>query len=137
MERFLPNFTVSVVVIAFSFLWSPVRPQCPDGANCGAGTCVPTGTFYQCTCPPGFTGDGCETNTCDLCQNGASCSEETFECICAAGYTGTYCDEVLHCASSPCQNGGICSEAGDLGAAEFTCSCLPAFTGELCANRSK
>jgi len=48
---------------------------------------------------------------------------------CPTGFTGTGCTTVVDaCASSPCMNGGACSD----GAASYTCTCPSGFTGVDC-----
>ena len=59
------------------------------------GTCTESSSQYQCQCPPGFTGIGCEVNI-DECE-GITCSVLNsvchdllldYACVCAHGYIG-------------------------------------------------
>uniref|UniRef100_U3J9Z3 Cadherin EGF LAG seven-pass G-type receptor 1 n=1 Tax=Anas platyrhynchos platyrhynchos TaxID=8840 RepID=U3J9Z3_ANAPP len=71
----------------------------------------------RCRCPPGFTGDYCETEI-DLCysnpcgSNGLCRSREGgYTCECYEDYTGEYCEvnsRSGRCAPGVCKNGGTC-----------------------------
>ena len=55
-----------------------------------------------------------------------------FICTCQAGTAGLTCESILSpCASSPCANGGVCSNGNDA-SGEFDCFCLPGFSGDTC-----
>lgn len=45
-----------------------------------------------------------------------------------AGYKGQNCSEIVRCDSSPCRNGGSCTQEEN----DFNCSCTPGFTGKTC-----
>ena len=47
------------------------------------------------------------------------------------GYNGTTCEnDINECESSPCQNGGTCSQSR---IGEFSCQCALGFTGQTCS----
>ncbi|XP_006873718.1 PREDICTED: cadherin EGF LAG seven-pass G-type receptor 3 [Chrysochloris asiatica] len=94
----------------------------------------------RCRCPPGFTGDFCETEL-DLCysnpcRNGGACArrEGGYTCVCRPRFTGEDCEldtEAGRCVPGICRNGGTCANAPDGG---FRCQCPAggAFEGPRC-----
>ena len=77
----------------------------------------------------------------EVCENRARCvdillgSEEAgtaqyeFQCVCRAGYGGSTCaEDIDECLSTPCQNGGACTQDVDA----YTCSCVAGFMGQRC-----
>ena len=68
-----------------------------------------------------------------------TCSLEPMELSCSDGllcvYTGrtaiaiTFVSDVDECASSPCQNGGLCTQPEP---ATFNCTCLDGYFGDRC-----
>ncbi|XP_048462262.1 cadherin EGF LAG seven-pass G-type receptor 3 [Rhincodon typus] len=86
-------------------------------------------TGLRCRCPPGFTGDYCETeiNLCysNPCQNSGICSrrEGGYTCVCREEFTGDHCEvdsQSGHCSPGVCRNGGTCT---NLPAGGFKCNC--------------
>ncbi|XP_058711892.1 cadherin EGF LAG seven-pass G-type receptor 2 isoform X2 [Poecile atricapillus] len=88
-------------------------------------------TGLRCRCPPGFTGDYCETEI-DLCysspcgSNGRCRSREGgYTCECHEDFTGEHCElsaRVGRCTPGVCRNGGTCL---NLLVGGFRCQCPP------------
>ncbi|XP_069731782.1 LOW QUALITY PROTEIN: cadherin EGF LAG seven-pass G-type receptor 2 [Phaenicophaeus curvirostris] len=88
-------------------------------------------TGLRCRCPPGFTGDYCETEI-DLCysspcgSNGRCRSREGgYTCECHEDFTGEHCELSARggrCAPGICRNGGTCL---NLLVGGFRCQCPP------------
>ena len=98
-------------------------------------TCSYTGPgLVACTCHVGWemVNDVCvDIDECASvpCQNGAMCADSTtrfgeldeavvainqYECTCLEGWLGDHCEiDIDECASSPCQNGGLCYESAE------------------------
>ncbi|KAK3892747.1 hypothetical protein Pcinc_003437 [Petrolisthes cinctipes] len=142
----------------------------PSSRPCLAAPCHPlaqcydnpqmSSTYFQCTCPPGYIGNGIgpqgcmasggggggggggtavvPTNPCanHPCRNGATCTQTgyTFTCTCPLGYTGYTCEvDIDECASNPCLNGGTCTQ----GLGTYTCNCPSSHTGDRCQTENE
>ncbi|KAJ3599246.1 hypothetical protein NHX12_033209 [Muraenolepis orangiensis] len=101
---------------------------------------------YLCSCPPGTSTlcqelvDRCESSP---CQNGGSCENQVggYACHCLTQsqggllYGGADCHVTLAgCDDHRCQNGAGCRPllAQDDRIHNYSCSCVPGFTGPLC-----
>ncbi|XP_078792823.1 zonadhesin, like isoform X2 [Oryzias latipes] len=115
---------------------------CVEGCQCAAGfvmsegACVP---YPECGCTfldryyplnENFVTEDC-SQSCVSTSIGAVCQPKT----CQAGYVCTIydfrrdCYRVSPCLSSPCLNGGTCTEAGNN---TYTCECPEGFQGSDC-----
>ena len=92
---------------------------------------------FTCSCPPGYTGNRCETDV-DECgsspcraPNTVRCEDRVngYSCVCIPGYTGENCEDIINmCEPSPCVNGGTCSPSLN----DFMCECPTEFGGPEC-----
>lgn len=97
---------------------------CETDVECNHGTCS---TEHRCNCQPGFVGDACDKNKCEMveCLNGGTCQLPDGVCQCPTGFFGPRCESSV-CDFVKCQNGGTCAtETG-------TCVCPPCFMGDAC-----
>eukprot|EP01052_Picozoa_sp_SAG31_P001136 SAG31_NODE_37_length_31616_cov_38.688359_10_plen_1872_part_00 len=132
---------------------------CQNGASCADSTSDTSLAvdFYNCNCSTGWMSDNCvqDVDECasSPCENGGTCYDSSsatnqatllpqvgeFVCLCAQGWSsidGQHCNhDIDECESSPCQNGGICTEsqANATSVGEYECSCIDGFSDSNCA----
>ncbi|KAM4584163.1 protein jagged-1b-like isoform 3-T3 [Odontesthes bonariensis] len=109
--------------------------QCIPHPGCVHGSCVEP---WQCLCDTNYGGQLCDKdlNTCGTrqpCLNDGTCSNtgpDKYHCSCPEGFSGLNCQIADHaCLSSPCLNGGSCSESIQ----GFECHCAPGWSGSYCS----
>ncbi|KAM9438042.1 versican core protein-like isoform 2-T2 [Salvelinus alpinus] len=74
-------------------------PQCTVNVCLNKASCYQRGRASICVCPPGYTGQRCETDVDECqsnpCRNGATCMDgvNSFTCVCLPSYTGQLCEQ--------------------------------------------
>ncbi|KAK2152642.1 hypothetical protein LSH36_324g03052 [Paralvinella palmiformis] len=128
--------------------------ECTDRTDDCKHTCTNKDGSYDCGCYNGFqkqdnkcfsgwTGSLCDTDidecTSNPCGGHSTCKNlpGTYQCKCDSGYKSTTkgCEEINDCleengvqrTSNPCNNGTCVDKLKN-----FTCQCLPGYTGQLC-----
>ncbi|XP_056011712.1 protein crumbs-like isoform X4 [Ostrea edulis] len=99
---------------------------------CGSGTCLNAPGLFSCSCPAGFEGEKCLTNTDDCasapCQHGGTCQDKVgdFYCQCVDGYQGKQCEKIIdNCLGVNCSGAfQICQN----GINTYSCICKPGYT---------
>ncbi|KAF5299346.1 hypothetical protein FQA39_LY02519 [Lamprigera yunnana] len=120
-----------------------VPPNCSTDTVCinnpclNGGTCNPLTNSYNCTCPPGYTGNLCNSKKVACaskpCLNSGLCFEtfNGFYCNCTEQWMGVTCEEPFNiCKTIPCLNNGTCVPSENK--RNFTCNCLSGFEGKKC-----
>ncbi|OWR53685.1 weary isoform C [Danaus plexippus plexippus] len=116
--------------------------NCGESQECsGKGVCYTNVSMegYECQCCRGYVGSHCEDReVCNPspCLNNGICVDltqpsngATYHCLCPYGYTGDRCElEYNECESSPCGNGGSCTDR----VGGYDCSCTRGYTGDNC-----
>ncbi|KAI8482467.1 Endothelial cell-specific molecule 1 [Branchiostoma belcheri] len=98
-----------------------------------------------CVCPPGWTGDRCQTacpngtygGRCAKkcrCRNGASCAPSGGECSCTAGWYGSFCDVPCprHRHGFRCQKICTCKNNATCDNVDGSCTCTAPWKGKNC-----
>ncbi|XP_076306369.1 protein jagged-1-like isoform X2 [Tachypleus tridentatus] len=114
---------------------SELCDKCSPYPGCKHGYCE--NEPWQCKCYVNWGGFLCnkDLNYCgthEPCQNGGICENtppDEYRCRCPEGFSGVNCEVVDDpCATSPCANGGTCSEINGT----YSCTCKPGWNGERC-----
>ena len=138
-SRYWPHYSVRS---EFTTQYLPAEPYdfcdtfpCMNGGSCSNGE-----SSYTCSCSFLFAGNRCqwlnaclENNCTNTNNNTLSCvvtSDANYTCLCNDGFIGTFCElDADDCASSPCQNAGVCVDS----AGQYSCNCTDGYSGLTCA----
>ncbi|XP_066478770.1 slit homolog 1 protein [Tiliqua scincoides] len=111
-----------------------ISSPCQNGGTCQQDPL----NFYLCTCPSSYKGQNCELSldacSSSPCENGGTClpHEEdgtSFVCSCSDEFEGPTCNlKTNNCQNNSCKNSGTCIS----GSNNYTCLCLPFYTGTYC-----
>lgn len=80
------------------------------GVGVALGVVLPA--MSSSLCPPGYSGEKCDTNIDDCdpypCLNGGSCIDgvNEYTCDCSSGYSGDSCETNIDDCTPTCRNGG-------------------------------
>ncbi|XP_038054961.1 sushi, von Willebrand factor type A, EGF and pentraxin domain-containing protein 1-like [Patiria miniata] len=119
--------------------------ECASNPCAAGSTCIDDVHRYICRCPPGFTGQRCQTNIDDCgtgpspCDNGGTCVDgvDSFSCECPHGFTGQVCElEKVDGGWSEWSEWEECSQSCEGGTQSHRRSCTnprPAYGGSTCA----
>ncbi|XP_068222449.1 protein crumbs isoform X2 [Palaemon carinicauda] len=110
--------------------------ECSSNPCQNGGLCEDRKNAYKCSCVLGFEGNDCEHNIDDCfnvtCPWNAQAVDFINECVCHCkpGFAGfpPDCIEIDECLSSPCLNGGTCSD----GENSYSCTCPQGYSGDSC-----
>uniref|UniRef100_A0A8C9QDN8 Protein delta homolog 1 n=1 Tax=Spermophilus dauricus TaxID=99837 RepID=A0A8C9QDN8_SPEDA len=124
------------------FLYPPDVRACTSTPCSNNGTCVDLDSGrYECSCPPGFSGQDCQEKDgpCVIngspCQHGGTCVDDEgrashASCLCPPGFSGNFCEIVANsCTPNPCENDGVCTDIGG----DFRCRCPAGFIDKTCS----
>ena len=106
---------------------------CVNGGTCTESTVEPTVSVhaYQCTCVAGFANGVCEYDF--ITEYTTECSVTESEEV--ASLSGNCDIDVDECSSSPCVNGGTCTESTvepTVSVHAYQCTCVAGFANGVC-----
>ncbi|XP_038055062.1 sushi, von Willebrand factor type A, EGF and pentraxin domain-containing protein 1-like [Patiria miniata] len=118
--------------------------ECASNPCAAGSTCIDDVHRYICRCPPGFTGQRCQTNIDDCgtgpspCDNGGTCVDGVgnFTCQCLPGFSGEACElRMVDGGWSEWSEWEECSQSCEGGTQSHRRSCTnprPAYGGSAC-----
>eukprot|EP00058_Branchiostoma_floridae_P024950 XP_002610440.1 hypothetical protein BRAFLDRAFT_85579 [Branchiostoma floridae] len=114
--------------------------ECASSPCQNGGSCTDGVDSFSCDCAIGYSGDFCEADElewassqpaspCDLCVLlDSSSNYQAITTPCGEQHNYVCQADIDECASSPCQNGGSCTDGVD----SFSCECAIGYSGDFC-----
>lgn len=135
----VPNsFNCSCIAGFIGTLCDENYDDCLSAPCQNGGVCSDAIDAVTCDCVLGTSGMFCEIDIDDCvfpnpCIHG-NCTDNgvnMYTCSCFDTYEGIHCeDNIIYCGSSPCLNGGVCTEIE--GSTAVNCTCETGFDGYYC-----
>jgi hypothetical protein len=140
--RLLANTAAITFAAATNVNISEAICNCP-GASSSSTAAFPWSSSSSSSFPSSSSSSGANANnaTCytNGCLNNATCNNSTGTpiCKCAFGFNGAVCQNTTNfCTTTPCMNGGSCTNNITNPPTGYTCNCILFWSGQNCTTSS-